>query len=382
VAMEEMEEWDEMDEEDEGWEKARRVGDISLMLREVDIEDAAAKGCITEEGLKTESNAKEVVKERAGKKRVRRSTIFPFMLQCLACKQEMPPGPGFEEHRHTPHARGCSQCDLLFIKEHDLVGHIVKEHSKNEKRTKKLLMRGQSEDIKDIKEHIQGDGSQERESTNLNIKNNKENSEEMSHAKHEEEFSNKNMYEEKSGEETKEGRGEETTKEESGDAGVIKSNREREHVMGEQEGGKNFTFNMNTALATSKRRHGAMKFLHLSSEVQRDIIKRRGEEVVVLKQNIAIDCPVTCIECGKRFPNKRVRKQHKNTVHSKQKRVVKMIKCQEPGCKNEFDRREKVEDHRRRIHGEPWLVCRVEGCGRKFDIAGGLKYHMKKKHEV
>ena len=48
----------------------------------------------------------------------------------------MPPGPGFQQHSHTPHPHDCSHCDLVFIEESELMSHMTKEHSKQENETK------------------------------------------------------------------------------------------------------------------------------------------------------------------------------------------------------------------------------------------------------
>ena len=95
-----------------------------------------------------------------------------------------------------------------------------------------------------------------------------------------------------------------------------------------------------------------MKFLHLSSEVQGEVVKKRGREVVVLGQHVSIDY--------------RVR--------------VKAFKCQEPDCHADYDRRERLEKHMRRVHGQPRLACPAEGCTRTFGSKRSVYRHRKTVH--
>ena len=133
------------------------------------------------------------------------------------------------------------------------------------------------------------------------------------------------------------------------------SNRKRACVTEAQQWGKNFGFSFDAVMVTTESKR--MKFLHLSSEVQGDVVKRRGREVVILGQHVSIDCPRKIV-------------------------ARKIFKCQEPDCKAEFDRSEKVGEHMRRAHGEPRLVCPTEGCTITFISKKGVIRHRKTVHLV
>lgn len=49
----------------------------------------------------------------------------------------MPPGPGLQQHLHTPHPHDCYHCDSVFIEESELESHRAKEHSQQESETRK-----------------------------------------------------------------------------------------------------------------------------------------------------------------------------------------------------------------------------------------------------
>ena len=98
--------------------------------------------------------------------------------------------------------------------------------------------------------------------------------------------------------------------------------------------------------------------------------------------------------CAKTFISRRSMDDHVKTVHLKVRvnKVQKqdcekkfnqkqMFKCEEPDCEVQYNRREAMGDHMRQVHGEPKLLCDVEGCGKEYVHAGTLRKHLKTSHE-
>ena len=81
-------------------------------------------------------------------------------------------------------------------------------------------------------------------------------------------------------------------------------------------------------------------------------------------------------ECEKSFACKRDLNKHINQVHFDVE--GRKSKCQEPGCDNEFNRTEFLEDHMRSSHGLAKLECR--DCGSKFNCQSSLREHQSEVH--
>ena len=84
---------------------------------------------------------------------------------------------------------------------------------------------------------------------------------------------------------------------------------------------------------------------------------------------------VKCDECGKSFTKKSSLVFHKKIIHQGQR-----LQCNVPGCEKTFSGYHHREAHMRKEHGSPMLRCKFEGCTSEFHSSDGLRRHHAREH--
>jgi uncharacterized Zn-finger protein len=87
--------------------------------------------------------------------------------------------------------------------------------------------------------------------------------------------------------------------------------------------------------------------------------------------------PYACGTCARTFSTSGDLRGHEAT-HAKEKR---QWPCSFAGCDQVLGSRTNLGRHFRRVHTNEMIVCQVEGCGKRYATAGGLKQHEKKHHK-
>ena len=109
-----------------------------------------------------------------------------------------------------------------------------------------------------------------------------------------------------------------------------------------------------------------------------------GNKMVIRKMNqlkgkSSLVSRMVCSEegCQKEFKSASGILKHKRSVH----RGEKPFKCKEGQCGSSFNSGEDFNNHMRKLHGHPKLVCKVVDCMAEFHSAGSLRYHRQKHQE-
>ena len=79
--------------------------------------------------------------------------------------------------------------------------------------------------------------------------------------------------------------------------------------------------------------------------------------------------------CEKKLKSRRGFLKHRRLVHLS----VKLHKYEKDNCHRCFGQREELDNHMRKKHNYPMLVCDEANCKEKFTSSDGLRRH-KKKH--
>ena len=86
--------------------------------------------------------------------------------------------------------------------------------------------------------------------------------------------------------------------------------------------------------------------------------------------------PFKCSICSKVFGSMGILSRHIKIVHQKEKAFI----CQEPGCGKKFGQKPALQDHMRSAHGAAKLVCMKAECSATFVWATALYKHMREDH--
>ena len=128
----------------------------------------------------------------------------------------------------------------------------------------------------------------------------------------------------------------------------------------------------------------------LKNVVKRSVVKQGSQKRINLVKSMnKVDTQETqnfntilCSEagCGKKFKSSSGFLYHRRKVHLGETSLVKLHKCEKDNCDSYFGQREKLDNHMRKTHGYPMLVCDEAECEEKFYSSDGLRKHYKKKH--
>ena len=86
--------------------------------------------------------------------------------------------------------------------------------------------------------------------------------------------------------------------------------------------------------------------------------------------------PFKCSHCSKDFGCKQNLSRHIKLVHQKERAFL----CQEIDCGRKFSQKDVLRDHMRSVHRAPKLVCQKAECSATFAYATTLYRHMKRDH--
>ena len=86
--------------------------------------------------------------------------------------------------------------------------------------------------------------------------------------------------------------------------------------------------------------------------------------------------PFKCSHCSKDFGCKQNLSRHIKLVHQKERAFL----CQEIDCGRKFSQKDVLRDHMRSVHRAPKLVCQKAECSATFAYASTLYRHMKWDH--